>query len=1335
MNIDRSYTKRLVKRTIFLLLGIILLLTISLVVAWHVLRSDHPYVIERIQETAFDKWNAKLQLESYELEFTKPFPLIKLQIKGFVFGDANQLDYPFLKINQAASQFNPWNLISGDFNAHPLELDSVWIHMHEDSLQNSNLDFNQNHNDKAKRNSIDLDIDELPFITVNYLDFNRQNKFRNQQQWFKLSQMSIIPRRQDSGEWSANVKCDSHFETLLFKPEDGSYLDNTHGKLNLNIDIANRGKSILFDNSSLIVDEEEYLLAGHFVFDEVNKLKLEINHEGVLLSNTLPLLSENIRYILRDIKIDQAIRSSFTLNKDLIQDRLGSVRVDFATSSTSIQYQGVDITDAILVGHYTNDIAGNGFGDPSTAEVFIDTLAGDLLQILPIKMNAIITDLKDNPKVAAQATIDINMPRLNPLLSANDKITFSDGIVHVDLDYQCNLQSVLSSPFSEQYIQMSGNADFTNVSLETNSSIAPSPSLTGSMSFDENETRFEELILDWMGSQVTLQGSLANLPEFLFYNDQALQSRINLHFDQLDLNRFTDANKSKSSDQKKQLTVESVESITRQVASNINGEIDLRIDKLVYDSIYLTDLRTHLSMYTPRLAEYIDSSLINIQGLTANFMGHTPMEFNLRYTRDSTTNILLGLDMVNAARSANLFLPKTTKIANGDLTIHLDAKVSLRKLLQSKNLIKDVALDGTLLFDKLDLAMPRVELPIKEISGKLIFDKEHVDIEDTEFQYSGSPFRINGTIKDYAAAFSANESYRKAKVDISLKGDFLNLRTAEPISADIKRDEVATLAEIFRSLDTVFQYATGHVDLYLDSVITNDHVFQPFLLNANLISDSRNTNQHRLRVDSFNLGLGEKNYIKGNLTVDNPDDPVLEADILAHMDFKRVGDFLSSKYIEFEEGYFDLDLNYEASLYDTISAENYLLGAAIDGNVKVVDGKLFYNYRDFSFDDINGVLKFDERALYIPNLDLKVNDNIIFANGSCTEFFPFFIQPDQKVSILLDLKSPYFDFGNFTAPQGLGKDTLVDTQSNLEQDTLQLSKLGTDGSSQNTISQTHGFIDQLLDKGSMKMNTSIEKLVYRNFFAEDIEGNMTMQSDTVQLHDMSMEVAEGGLKVSGLISETALHRPKLEIDVKLAGNNISEIFRQLDDFGQEAISYKHLEGIASADLTFKAQADANYTILKKSLFGDLSFQITGGQFEDVPVLSELKGFIFKNRRLDDIALDTLSVLAHMRGSKMYIKKFNIHSSPFDFDVEGVYDLLNKDSTSILLSLPMGNLNRRYVNPKDLESKKYIRKGPLIHIESRFKKDRYRFFWKPIVLRKRTRYKIPEKASSKIDVIK
>ena len=86
----------------------------------------------------------------------------------------------------------------------------------------------------------------------------------------------------------------------------------------------------------------------------------------------------------------------------------------------------------------------------------------------------------------------------------------------------------------------------------------------------------------------------------------------------------------------------------------------------------------------------------------------------------------------------------------------------------------------------------------------------------------------------------------------------------------------------------------------------------------------------------------------------------------------------------------------------------------------------------------------------------------------------------------------------------------------------------------------------------------------------------------------------------------------------------------------------------------------------------------------------------------------------------------MHSSSFDFKVEGVYNWASFDKTRILLTIPFSNLYRRHITAEAMKSGNSKRKGMPILIEARPKKERLRFRWKVFNSKKnKRRYRLVE----------
>ena len=1324
MMISKQKGILILKRLALLLFVLAIVAAILATVGWHILRSDHGYVIEKIKTTALEKMNADVQLAGYELEWVKPFPRIRLQLDSVSFASAKYANKPVFRTNHAVSEFNPWNVFTGNFKAQPLTLDSVWVHLYKDSLENSNLTFKDETGAKksSSKKRINLDLKDLPFIHINFLDFHRQDLAKEKWQWAKLTHLEMEPKRNEKKKWLVNMKTEAYFEGLMFNQKDGAFLSEKTGQLNLNFALQNKGGALTLDSSYLEVESNKYFLDGKFDVANDSHFQLNISIDGVRKQEVMPLLSPKINYILRGIKIDEPLVAKFSMDKFLKSGNKEVVKIDFASTNTRLEVNEVEMTNATFAGYFSNDCDESGIGSPATACIKINNVNGDIMGLLPSEFSGIIKKLKD-PEVVAFGKMNVDFLRINKLLVDQEKFTFTDGQAIVNFTYQGKMMNLLSSPFDEQDLKLRGDAIFDAVTVKTGNRYAPAPSLSGRLLFDENRAMLNDMELDWLDSKVNISGRVGNLPEFLFYDDEALKTDVEIKLDQLNVNEFL--NDTPTTDKEK-MTYDEAEAMLFRVASSLNGKIQLEVGRMNYDTLFVTDLKTNFQLFTPRNLQYIDSSMIRVDRLTANFMNRSPIFLDLGFSRDSVTDVWLKVNLPSAVEVANFFSKEKFKITKGEASLNLAANVPLRSLFEPKFLLSNLTCDGKMVYDKLDVDIAGFTWPVKKLSGTIAYNTEEILLNKLKFFYEGSPFSLDGKIKDYAI-FNPDKT-EKAAVDLNFRGQYFDLKEvkkkASPITKKVEEDDLekVTLSptELFQSLDTIFHYATGNLNIKIDSIITDQYTVDPFLLQARLVADENNAADYQLQVDSFNLGFGKKNNLKGSAVISNPAAPKIKAHFKARMKFKKVGEFLTSQFVEMKGGYFNMDLDYESPLYDSLTAQNYLLDAKIDGKAELVNGKIFYNYRDFTFDNIYGHFSFDQRAIYIRDLDLEVNGSRLIASGESSDFFPFFILPDRRANIVMKVNSPRFDFGGFTAPHGLGKDTMVNKVNSIVEKNLAEEQIltGAIDTTETVMETAGGLIDQLLDRGSIEMMTTCDELVYHNFAAHHLEGRISLQPDSVQIDELSMDVADGKFSVDGAISNVVRHEPKLEVAVKLKEGNLSEIFRQFDDFGQAQMGHKNLAGIASASINFQAMANSNYSILPETMFGEVKVKLTGGQLVKMEAMKSLPKFLQRKRKLDRIFMDTLESLVLIRGNELFIEESYLHSSSFDFGVQGIFSLGEEDNTRILFSIPVSNLYKKHLTDEEVKSGEAKRKGMRILVEASPKRNKLRFRWKPFSFSKK-----------------
>lgn len=1296
-------------------IGLAILLPLILLpgIAWYVLRSDHAFVIRKVEETARDYFDLNLKIKGYRLEWTKPYPLIRFHLRDLSIANQKDPGKPYIRINSASSEFNPWDLITGDFRTHPFQVDSAWIFLHTDSIQYLQ---EQREGQTEQTAGLGVDLNLFPSFQVNYLDFHQKNDYLQKSLWAKFSHFNLAPELDDDGEWAVHLRTDVFFEGLTFNGRDGGYLTQTPAAMELYLYLTEDGRTLEWQNSKLKVGRNTMKLYGQHYWADTNRLHLQISADQILLDEVRPLLNQKINNTLKDISADQPITAHLTLDKKMVPGLKDAIELDFQTKDAEVRFKKVSMSSATLRGTFSSDCDQDGVGDPLTSCISFQQLQGNFFDVLPTDLRGVISNM-EAPHVEATGSMNVDLPRLNSLLSEKGKATFARGRAYLNFQYDGGLDQLVDNPFDDRDIAVRGNAFFKQITLATADRAITSPSLSGYLSFDQEQTLLEDIDLEWMGSRIELSGNISNLPEFFFYKDQTLVSNLTLHFDELNLNNFKESPGNKKNRRSAiPFDGQRLEALTTRLATNLNGQLDLTIDKITYDTLYLTDLSTRLRLFSPRLAENADTGMVRIDSLMGKFMGRTPVYAHLLVSGDRIPKLAIDLELPSARQPFNTILPKNMELTAGEARMTLQGEVPLRSVLPMQGIPVDFQYQGRIFLNGIALQHQALAQTIGAISGPIVFDRQKVDLDQLQFEYDGSPFTLNGSIEDYALLGKPNG--KKSIIDLRLNGKSLRFGNTSGRKGPAEKSQHLSPPELFRDLGYLYQHATGNLKVAVDELKIKDQVVHPFLMSARLAADEQQLEDHQLKIDSFMLGFGPRNYFRGSAVVKNPDQPRLEAKLDSRLKLEELGQLLPSKYIEMRSGGFTMDLIYSTPLYDTLNARNYLLNAALDGHAQIQDGELFYNFRDFSFQRITGNFQFDQNTLFIRQLDLDVNGNRLMTEGHSKDFFAFFVLPDRRAHIDLDVRSPRFDFSSFTAPQGLGKDTMRMLRKAEKVISAQLSGLnGVDTIS--ALQETAGYIDQLLDKGSIEMTTDFTEVVYQDFRARQVAGQVSLAPDTVQLHNLNMNVADGTFSIAGLISNIVKHRPKMEVSIQLDQNNVREIFRQFDNFGQTDLNYKNVEGLISADLDFRADVNSNYDVLPESMYGDMKIKLAGGELLNLKLFDKLSGFIFRNRGMDHVILDTLELHSHIRGSDLYVDKFSLHSSPFDFEAQGRYSLGQENNTRMLFHVPIANLFNRHIPLREIQEEDSERSRFLnILIEARYKKGKMRFIWKPIVFNKK-----------------
>ncbi|MDB4678274.1 AsmA-like C-terminal region-containing protein [bacterium] len=183
-----------------------------------------------------------------------------------------------------------------------------------------------------------------------------------------------------------------------------------------------------------------------------------------------------------------------------------------------------------------------------------------------------------------------------------------------------------------------------------------------------------------------------------------------------------------------------------------------------------------------------------------------------------------------------------------------------------------------------------------------------------------------------------------------------------------------------------------------------------------------------------------------------------------------------------------------------------------------------------------------------------------------------------------------------------------------------------------------------------KINSSIDKIIFNDFTATSVEGNLKMETEKLEVTELKFKALDGSIS-SSLTYQPTAKGYVLGLKSELRNIDMTRALSQWNDFGQTAITSKNLKGRASAKLDIEIHLDKNQQVLQDQLRVDSDIEISGGELIQFEPLLAMSKFISVDE-LNHVKFDTLRNQLSIRDSKLFIPKMSISSSILNVQVFG-----------------------------------------------------------------------------------
>ncbi len=382
-----------------------------------------------------------------------------------------------------------------------------------------------------------------------------------------------------------------------------------------------------------------------------------------------------------------------------------------------------------------------------------------------------------------------------------------------------------------------------------------------------------------------------------------------------------------------------------------------------------------------------------------------------------------------------------------------------------------------------------------------------------------------------------------------------------------------------------------------------------------------------LVINAFNGNLNGK-PVGGNFSIRDFDNPFLTFHAKADLDLNSLREFIKHDTLEILTGTAKLDVNFAGmikNLRQYATSGNYRSDAS--GTIALENVSLKLKQNPLEYNNINGNFLLHDNNVDIRKLDGKISSTDFHITGSLKNFITFLLIPDQDANMRISVSS-----------------SLIDLNEILENK----SPVSADGTSYKIMINPRLVCD-------LKINA--DKLIFRKFEATGIGGSIHVEDQVITSPDLNFKAMEGSVRMSATIATGRRDSVLMGCHARVSKLNITELFYQLENFGEQTVTDKNLKGKVNADVVFNSSWTKDLTLNPAKVNAEADITIDNGELIDFKPILALSKYL-KLADLKHIQFSTLKNLIHIHDRKIYFPSMDIKSSALNLNACGTHDFDN-----------------------------------------------------------------------------
>lgn len=439
----------------------------------------------------------------------------------------------------------------------------------------------------------------------------------------------------------------------------------------------------------------------------------------------------------------------------------------------------------------------------------------------------------------------------------------------------------------------------------------------------------------------------------------------------------------------------------------------------------------------------------------------------------------------------------------------------------------------------------------------------------------------------------------------------------------------------------------------------------------------RNNQNSSFEINDFK-GYFNRELLEGGLRISNLDDPLIDFNLNGTIPLESVYGLLNSPIVSDADGDIEMkELRIKGRLNDIISPYG-IARVTTSGDVEFDNASMTINHKDIAIDE--GLLRFDNNSMQVEGLVFEGPGTEIELEGTFLNFLPVLFadslntkNAELKFNASLDAKKIDFD--------ELLKVTEIPVDESV---TLKTAAPGID-SKKVAKNQSRERITNFL-KGTFAAN--IIEFNYKKLEGKDFKGTLEFDNNEMLVKG-KVKMMEGRMLVDGKTFFEG--KPHMEAKLTCEQINITEFFRQTENFGQEVMTDKNLKGKLDAKFFIESFWSEDGTFLTDELhvLGDIG--LSNGELVGLKMLYDFSDYV-KIEDLRRIKFNNIHNYMEVKNSKLFMPAMFVQSNAMNLAVSGTHTFENKIDYNIKVNAGQVLLNKFKRHNSNLKPQKAKKNG-------------------------------------------